>query len=395
MRKKQLFALFLCSLVPWTAGNGLFPLLPVYAAQVGAAPAVAGYYLSFSYLALATGTVVAGWLSDKLQRRKTFLIVAGVVSIPAIWLMGQATNIWHLAALTATVWFSGGMTLTLISILAGLFAEKTERGKVFGILSLTGALGSLLGGLTTGPVADRWGYPTMFAVVSLFVILWPLTGLLVEDKVMAGVRGGEASTAGERPGLGRSFFLLFLLNIVASIAYSVGVMGRSLAMNNLGFAAAAITSTGAIGGAVTLPLPPLIGWLSDRVDRKRFLALCYLAGTVGLLVLAVSVSLWHFWVVVSLLSVLAWISSGVGSALVADLVPQESLGKGISLFSATAWVGGIIGFAGTGHAVQTLGMISTFIVGAFLPLIAIVLLIPIRQAGREEGSVSHSGKSTA
>jgi MFS family permease len=30
-----------------------------------------GYYLSFSYLALAIGTVAAGWLSDKLQRRKT------------------------------------------------------------------------------------------------------------------------------------------------------------------------------------------------------------------------------------------------------------------------------------------------------------------------------------
>ena len=29
MSRKQLVALFLCSIVPWTVGNGLVPLLPV------------------------------------------------------------------------------------------------------------------------------------------------------------------------------------------------------------------------------------------------------------------------------------------------------------------------------------------------------------------------------
>jgi MFS family permease len=389
MTRKQLFALSVCSLVPLTVGNGLLPLLPVYAVQVGATPAVAGYYLSFSFLTLATGTVVAGWLSNKLQRRKALLVVASVVSIPGIWLMGLATNIWQLAALTAAVWFLAGMGITLLSILTGLFAEEGERGKAFGILSLTGALGALIGGTTTGPIADRWGYPTMFAAVSLFLALWPLTGLLLEDKVVERVRRGETSTAGERPRLGGGFFLLLLASLGAAVVNYVCALGTSLAMNELGFVSAAISSTMAVGGAVTLPLPPLIGWLSDRVGRKRLLALCYLAGTVGLLLLAVSVSLYHFWVANSLLSVLAYVGRGVGSALVTDLASQESLGRGISLFSATTWIGGIIGFAGTGYAVQHLGMAPTFIVGAFLPLIAIILLIPIRQAERGEGSAAH------
>ena len=382
MSKKQLFALFVCSLIPWTAGNGLLPLLPVYATKLGAAPAVTGYYLSFSYLALATGTIVTGWLSDKLQRRKTLFIVISVVIIPAMWLMSRATNIWHLAALTATVWFLGGMMLTLVSILAGLFAEETERGKVFGILALAAGLGALIGGLTTGPIADRWGYPTMFATLALFLGLSPLVALLLEDKVVARSLRSEASTAGERTGLGARFFLLLFANTAASIGVFVGRLGTSLAMNELIFLSAAISSTGAIGGAVTLPLSPLVGWLSDRVGRKRLLAVCYLVGTVGLLVLAASISLWHFWVAASLVSVLSIVGGGIGSALVTDLVPQESLGRGMSLFTATSWVGGIIGFAGTGYAVQNLGMTSTFVIGAFLPLIAIILFIPIRRAKR-------------
>jgi MFS family permease len=234
----------------------------------------------------------------------------------------------------------------------------------------------------------------MFAVLSLFGILWPLTGLLLKDKVVAQVQRGETVTAGERPGLGGSFYLLFLASLTASVASFVFMMGRSLAMNDLGLAAAAISSATAIGGAATLPLPPLVGWLSDRVGRKQFLTLGYLAGTVGLLCLVVSVSLWHFWVVSFLVSILMPVNMGVGSALAIDLVPRESVGRGISLFSATTWVGGIIGYAGTGYAIQHLGLTSTFVIGAFLPLIAIVLLILIRVPRREE-SASHSENSAA
>jgi MFS family permease len=364
-------------------------LLPIYAAELGAAPAVAGYYLSFSSLALATGTLSARWLSDKLQRKKALVIVGGMVSVPAIWLMGRATNIWYLTAFSATWYFSAGMTITLISILAGLFAEETERGRVFGILALTSPVGALIGGFATGPIADRWGYPAMFTALSLFGILWPLTGLLLKDKVVARAQRVETSAAGEKPRLGGSFYLLFLASLTASVASFVVMMGRSLAMNDLGLAAAAISSAVAIGGAATLPLPPLVGWLSDRVGRKQFLTLGYLAGTVGLLCLVVSVSLWHFWVVSFLVSILTPVNMGVGSALTTDLVSRESVGRGISLFSATTWIAGIIGYAGTGYAIQRLGLTSAFVIGAFLPLIAIILLIPIR-VPRRERSASYS-----
>lgn len=386
MRKKQLIILFLCSLVTWTMINGLMPLLPVYATRLGAEPTLVGSYLSFTFLAMTIGTVVAGWLSDKLQCRKMLLIMSGVVNIPAIWLIGRATTIFPMAAITAIVWFLGGMGPTLLRIIAGLFAKKTERGKVFGIFSLAGASGSLIGGLTLGPIADRWGFPTMFTALALFSILLPLAALFLEDKVVGRDQGEE--TSGKIPGLGGSFFFLFLASIIAGIVSVAGGMGTSLAMNNFGFAAAAISSTGAIAGAVTLPLPLLVGWLSDRFGRKRVLACCYLVGAVSMLILVKSIALWHFWVAAALRRFAVSVGRVIGSALTADLVSQESLGKGISLFSATTWIGGIIGFAGTGYTIQHLGLISTFILGAFLPLIAIILLIPIRRVEREAVAIS-------
>ena len=127
MKTSQLISLFLCSLVTWTFGEGLIPLLPVYAARFGASPAVIGYYLAFAYFAITLGFVFAGWLSDRFQRRKILLIAVSTMLIPSVSLMGQATTIWQLALLSGVVWFIGGIQLALVNILAGLFAEEKKR----------------------------------------------------------------------------------------------------------------------------------------------------------------------------------------------------------------------------------------------------------------------------
>ena len=127
MAKKQLLTLLVCSLTVWIIGNGLAPLLPVWASKLGASSSVIGYYLSFCFVLLTVGTLAAGWLSDKLQNRKKLLITAGVITIPITWLMGNAENIWQLIGLTAIRFFLAGIITTLISILTGLFSGKGER----------------------------------------------------------------------------------------------------------------------------------------------------------------------------------------------------------------------------------------------------------------------------
>jgi predicted MFS family arabinose efflux permease len=100
-----------------------------------------------------------------------------------------------------------------------------------------------------------------------------------------------------------------------------------------------------------------------------------------MLLMMASASLWQFWVAVSLLFVAGSIAASVGSALVTDLVSPSKLGRGMSLFNTTNYVGGIVGFGMTGYAVQTLGMSATLLVGAGLSLVAIALLLPLRHPG--------------
>jgi len=104
----------------------------------------------------------------------------------------------------------------------------------------------------------------------------------------------------------------------------------------------------------------------------------------GSLGLAAAVSLWHF-LAVSCVGALTTGRREVGLALVADLVPKESLGLTMSLSDAARWVGGIIGFAAAGYAVQSFGTRPTFIMAALLVLLSIILLIPIREPGEGRG----------
>ena len=323
MEKRQLFFLFLGSLIPWTVGNGILPLLPVYAASLGSSPTTAGAYLAVSYAAMTLGALSAGWLSERLHSCRIPLIGVSLGVAPLIWLIGQVTNLVQLTAVTAALWYLGGIGFALISILAGLSAGRDERGKVFGVLSMASPVGVVIGGLASGLIVDRWGFQTMFAVFALFSLLLLVVSFFVKDApIMPSAREKNAGAA-RAPGLGRAFWLLFAANLAAAIAGFVGLLGRSLVMAEQDFSATAISSTGAVAGAVALPLGLAAGVLSDRLGRKSLLILGYLAAALGLGLLAMSGALWQFWLAISMMSVATTVSGAVGPALVADLVPRE------------------------------------------------------------------------
>lgn len=376
---KQLTALFACSLVGWTILQSILNLLPLYAVHIGADQALAGNFLALAFVAITAGALVAGWFSDKFQRRKSTLIWIGLLNVPATWLMGRVTEFWQLAFLIVIVYFLISVGFTTISILAGLFAGASERGKIFGILAVNTSLGALIGGAVSGIIVDRWGYAALFLLLALCWFLQPLIALFLEDKVLIITPEETRLTPTEKPVLGRVFYLFLLANLIAFGASFMAVLGRPLLMDELRFDATAISNVVAIGGAVSLPLPLLFGWLSDRLNRYWLIVICFLGSALGLLGLAVSLSFWHFWASSILLSGVG-VSLGIGPALMTDLVPPKKLGSALSWYNFSPSMGGILGFTLAGYAFQGFGMEATFVGGAFLTGIAVVLVIWIQSA---------------
>ena len=141
MDKKQLLALFAISLAISTVGSSMGALLPVNAVRLGTNPDGIGPYMAGVYIGLASGVLTTGWLSNRLKRRKTLLIIAGILAMIAYWGMGLAANMTQLAPLTILATYMEGMQIGLINILAGLqqgdqrpdhFADSAGNGLVFG-----------------------------------------------------------------------------------------------------------------------------------------------------------------------------------------------------------------------------------------------------------------------
>jgi len=72
------------------------------------------------------------------------------------------------------------------------------------------------------------------------------------------------------------------------------------------------------------------------------------------------------------------VSTAVTPALVIDLVPRSELERAMSLNSSIGWFGGILGFAGTGLLIQSLGLRPALAIGAGLSLVSTGLIAALQ-----------------
>jgi MFS transporter, DHA1 family, multidrug resistance protein len=381
MNRRLFSVLSLCSLIPWWIGSGLMPLLPLYAARLGASPALVGSYLSFIFLALAVGTVVGGWLAARVRRYGELLVLVGVISVPVTWLMGHVTHVWQLILLNATLWFGSGITLALVAIIAGQRAAGHERGRIFGVLAMTSALGGVLGG-PSGIIVDRWGYSVLFALAASISLGQIGAALFLQNPTTLDLTPRPAQTTGDTPRLAAAFWLLLVAALLFSSGGFAGTLARSLVMEAQGFSGAVITWTAALGSGIGLILNPLFGHLSDHINRRWLLCFIYLAGGLALVVTAYADSLLDFVLVAALIAV-SGTERAISTALLSDYLPPTALSRGLSLFDAIKWIGGVVGLSGASYLILFFGLQHALLISAGLPLLASALLLRGRTPAAE------------
>lgn len=237
IRNKQLSYLFLCNFAILFTGFGLFPLLPLHAAEFGASPSLMGVYLGITYVTSSAGSILAGLLAERLPR-KTLFIAAGLTGAPALFMLGQARSFWQVVVLTGLVWFTGGLGISVSSVLASLHTTSATRGKAFGALALASPLAALLGGIVVGRTVDWGGYSLMFTALTIVWLLWPALALTrIQDVPACASPIGltsQPTQASSQP-LGTIFLLLLTAVLLGQMTVSIGRMGLSLVMDSQQF----------------------------------------------------------------------------------------------------------------------------------------------------------------
>ncbi|WP_235535114.1 MFS transporter [Sphingomonas sp. Leaf339] len=184
---RDLALAWIARLLVQVAGNVLFVYLLYYLISV--APAVtatdmassAATLLTVAYIVPLPIALLAGRLSDRIGRRKPFLLGAAIVS--AAGLTGMALADSFATAATAFVMYEVGSAVFLVlhaAFAMQLLPDPRHRGRDLGLLNLTNTLPGLLGPILTWLLAT----PQDFDAVMLILAVLTFTG----GVVMLGVR---------------------------------------------------------------------------------------------------------------------------------------------------------------------------------------------------------------
>ncbi|WP_047237222.1 Bcr/CflA family efflux MFS transporter [Chromobacterium subtsugae] len=201
------------------------PALTDIAAAFGVSQAQASQTLSVYFLAFAAGVALWGWLSDRIGRRPAMLLgLACYGAGSALALAANDFNMLLLARMISALGAAAG-SVVVQTMLRDSY-DSTRLARVFSLLGATLALSPVLGLLSGGWLAGRFGHHGVFAALLLLAVaLLALTALLLpETRPIGTARPDMARLAGQMlrdAELWRDAMLVALFNTMLFSYYSL------------------------------------------------------------------------------------------------------------------------------------------------------------------------------
>ena len=260
---------------------------------------------------------------------------------------------------------SGGNVGTVVAALAGpaVLAAFDWRGAsiLFGIPAALVALAIWRWVRETG--ADRVAAIEHGTVREAIGTIW--RNGTIKRTYLASVFGG----GGRGLGTANLFSLLYLTH----------VLHLPESTTNLMYAALIVLS---------VPMPLVAGWLSDRVGRRPTIVGAYLGGALGFIVfIAVGSSLLGLWVGIAIMGLFAFAESPQLQALLADVVPTGIRDVAFALYFTLAFGVGSLWVAVYGAIIEAAGeaaglpIVFALMAGSFTA--AAVIMWPVRDPPRQ------------
>lgn len=320
-----------------------YPFLAIYAfQQLNANLLEVGLLSALPMLTNSATQPLWGKLSDKYGRRKLFVSLGEAIAGVAYLLLMRVQDVWLLIvglSILEGMWAMSNVAWSTIII------ETTThelRGRVMGILSTIGVAGRSFGVFTAGILYDTTGFALNFVVSAVIMFISAaLVWLLVDERVQKS-KSGETRTLGGRDGgdIGMLWFLTASSSISMFGFMAIGQLLMIYMSNGFGFTGSLIGSIVGIAGIANLVCGVPLGYLSDKVDRRKlYLASLFVnASTPGALLYATTPA--HF-TLVSAWSGLSWpLNETTAFPLAGEYAPAKERAKYLGLFNSVRFLVG-------------------------------------------------------
>ncbi|ATY79407.1 MFS transporter [Aeromonas veronii] len=270
------------------------PVLTHIASQFRVSEGQASQTLSVYFLAFAVGVVCWGRLCDLIGRRPAML--AGLLTYGVGTLLALLANQFETLLLARVISAFGAAVGSVVTqtMLRDSY-QGSDLAQVFSVMGIALSLSPVLGLLSGGQLASRFGYLGVFsgllvlAVGLLLVTCWqlPETRPATSQRVALWPLACRMMKDG---GLWRSAMLVALFNTMLFGYYSLAPFlfaGLGLSTGEFGYSGILLALATLLGSLLNKHLLGR-GWLSSSLVRLA----CALALVAGLLVWATQASLW-------------------------------------------------------------------------------------------------------
>jgi MFS family permease len=339
------------------------PLLPLFARDLGAGPALIGFVMGASTI---TGIVVkmpAGALSDVFGRRR--LLIAGALvfaTLPFTYLMASTLAVLILLRFvhgSATAIFGPVASASLSDI-----APAPKRGTWLSTYSTAQGAGQALGPVLAGYLIAAGRFDLAFAAAGVIGIGVPI--------IVTGWRGNSELRPHREPWqefkrgiaeVGRDRLVLITSGAQAAQFVLNGTLNAFLPLYGREVLGLTVTELGWLFGVqtvTTLAVRPCIGYLSDRLGRRWVIV----AGLVvcSAAVLLVSVATNASEIVTAVLAYAAGVATTTAatSAYITDMTRRARYGAAHGVFGTIYDVGDALGPIVAGVLVAAVGYSRMF-----------------------------------
>jgi DHA1 family multidrug resistance protein-like MFS transporter len=345
----------------------IWPLIPVYAVELGAGGFLVGLIIASFNVSRAILNPIVGRISDRLGRKK--FIVAGLFAYGTIAFLYVIPT--HAEMLILVRFFHGLASVFVVPIamaLAADIAPKQKLGLYMGTLNMAVMLGLGIGPVLGGTIRDHFGVNTAFYAMGVlaFLTCFLVMIFIPADKQTLGTRESQnilsiRKMLAHRVVLG-IFIMRFLTASGQGAVYTfLPILALQLELTS--------SQVGVILGAnifLIAFLQRTCGKLADRVNPKYLI----IAGTFASGMTVLGMPFVEGFVMILLLNILMGMANGVslpgGLVIIGKLGTTMGMASLMSLTDAAWSLGMIVSPILSGIILDIFGLSYVFVIGSIL-----------------------------
>jgi DHA1 family multidrug resistance protein-like MFS transporter len=367
------------------------PVLPTFAADLGASPEFIGVIVAASTITGVFFKLPSGALSDVFGRKRMMVLGAAFFAVPP-FLYPFVHDPWSLVVLRFVHGFATAIFSPVASAYVASLAE-TGRGARLGWFSSANDVGAtggpLIGGFLLFFTAS---YPVTFLTVGVLGVLTLLAVLLLPDvaRPIPEAKAFFARVVEFRQGVAEvlrtpPIFVAAGIEAVMYLGYGAFLGFLPIYAKNTGLNDAEIATV--LGAQLVLAMvaKPIAGRLSDRVGRISVIVIGLLLCATALPLIFRSEKLTAFVLAAPVLGLGVGAVTPVTNALIADLVSARSLGAAMGVFGTIWDIGEAAGPIIAGFLIGRMGYAATFdALAAATATITVGLMVLVRDPKRSD-----------